>query len=213
MLGLSCALMLPSNNPTRADDKPNHKVEIIAHRGESYDAPENTLASFNLAWKRGGADACELDIHLTSDGKLIVIHDPDTFRVTRIHTRRNAADFPDDCPNPQKLPCGVQDLNYTFDPAGNVTHVRDDARNVEASPAAECIGMAQDREIVHGDNRRQAWSHRAVVGRAVEKVCPVEFANPANPCGFQTCLRNPTCREREWRPDWVCAAQSRFPSS
>jgi glycerophosphoryl diester phosphodiesterase len=58
------------------------KVEIVAHRGESYDAPENTLASFNLAWKRGAADGVELDWHLTSDGKLITSHDKDTFRTT-----------------------------------------------------------------------------------------------------------------------------------
>ena len=57
------------------------KVEMIAHRGESYDAPENTLAAINLGWQRG-ADGVEFDVHLTSDGKLISIHDKDTFRVT-----------------------------------------------------------------------------------------------------------------------------------
>src|SRR5687767_2478618 len=57
------------------------KVEMIAHRGESYDAPENTLAAINLGWERG-ADAVEMDLHLTSDGKLITIHDKDTLRVT-----------------------------------------------------------------------------------------------------------------------------------
>lgn len=57
------------------------KMEFIAHRGESYEAPENTLVSFNLAFERG-ADAVELDLHLTADHKLITSHDPDTFRVT-----------------------------------------------------------------------------------------------------------------------------------
>lgn len=57
------------------------KVEIIAHRGESADAPENTMAAFNLAWKRHD-DAIELDVHLTKDGELIVCHDPDTKRIT-----------------------------------------------------------------------------------------------------------------------------------
>jgi glycerophosphoryl diester phosphodiesterase len=54
-------------------------VEIVAHRGESFDAPENTLASFRLAWERHD-DAIELDVHLTKDGQLIVCHDPDTKR-------------------------------------------------------------------------------------------------------------------------------------
>jgi glycerophosphoryl diester phosphodiesterase len=54
-------------------------VEFTAHRGESHDAPENTMAAFKLAWERGDA-AAELDIHLTQDGKLIVCHDADTKR-------------------------------------------------------------------------------------------------------------------------------------
>lgn len=53
--------------------------EIIAHRGASHDAPENTLPAMELAWEQG-ADAIELDIWLSSDGKLIVFHDADTKR-------------------------------------------------------------------------------------------------------------------------------------
>lgn len=52
---------------------------IIAHRGESYDAPENTLASVNLAWERR-ADAVEIDIRMTKDKKIVVIHDSSTKR-------------------------------------------------------------------------------------------------------------------------------------
>jgi len=54
-------------------------VEIIGHRGASADAPENTLASMKLAWDQG-ADAVELDLWLSKDGKLIVFHDADTKR-------------------------------------------------------------------------------------------------------------------------------------
>ena len=53
--------------------------ELIAHRGESADAPENTLAAFRLAWERK-VPAIELDVHLTKDGKLAVCHDFDTKR-------------------------------------------------------------------------------------------------------------------------------------
>jgi len=52
---------------------------IIAHRGESADAPENTLASVNLAWQRND-DAVEIDIHLTLDNQIVVIHDNTTRR-------------------------------------------------------------------------------------------------------------------------------------
>jgi glycerophosphoryl diester phosphodiesterase len=62
------------------------RPEIIAHRGESYDAPENTLAAFELAWQRG-ADAVELDVHLTADGRFVCIHDPDAHRTTGVAHR------------------------------------------------------------------------------------------------------------------------------
>lgn len=56
-----------------------HAVDIVAHRGASHDAPENTLASEKLAWKQN-ADAVETDIFLSKDGKLAVSHDKNTKR-------------------------------------------------------------------------------------------------------------------------------------
>ncbi|MHC5543304.1 glycerophosphodiester phosphodiesterase, partial [Singulisphaera rosea] len=58
-------------------------VEWIAHRGESADAPENTMAAFRLAWERNVA-AIELDVHLSKDGALVVSHDPNTKRTTGV---------------------------------------------------------------------------------------------------------------------------------
>jgi glycerophosphoryl diester phosphodiesterase len=57
----------------------NREFIIIAHRGESYDAPENTLASVNLAWQKDD-EAVEIDIRMTKDEKIIAIHDNTTFR-------------------------------------------------------------------------------------------------------------------------------------
>ena len=56
-------------------------VDIVAHRGASFDAPENTLASERLAWQQG-TDAVETDICLTKDGQIIVCHDKTTKRTT-----------------------------------------------------------------------------------------------------------------------------------
>jgi len=58
-------------------------TEIIAHRGASHDAPENTLASFRLGYAQL-ADACELDIHLSRDGCVVVLHDHDTARTAGV---------------------------------------------------------------------------------------------------------------------------------
>lgn len=65
-----------------------HKVEgvhmttkILAHRGFSAAAPENTLAAFKAAIE-AGADGFELDVHMTKDGELVVIHDEMVDRTT-----------------------------------------------------------------------------------------------------------------------------------
>jgi glycerophosphoryl diester phosphodiesterase len=71
---LSAALVIAGVVAERA-----HSVEIIAHRGASYSAPENTLAAVNLAWQRD-ADAVETDIWLSRDGRIVVLHDETTER-------------------------------------------------------------------------------------------------------------------------------------
>lgn len=54
---------------------------IVGHRGASAYRPENTMPSFELAVEQG-ADAIELDVHLTQDGELAVIHDETLDRTT-----------------------------------------------------------------------------------------------------------------------------------
>lgn len=56
-------------------------MKIIAHRGSSFVAPENTLAAIRLAMEEK-ADGVEFDVHKTRDGKVAVIHDDNTFRTT-----------------------------------------------------------------------------------------------------------------------------------
>ncbi len=53
-------------------------VEIIAHRGASYLAPENTLAAVKLGWEKQ-ADV-EVDVYLSKDNRIVVIHDATTKR-------------------------------------------------------------------------------------------------------------------------------------
>ena len=61
--------------------KPYAEAMLPAHRGESYDAPENTLAAYRLAWERGET-AVEVDVDLTRDGLVVLMHDADTFRTS-----------------------------------------------------------------------------------------------------------------------------------
>ncbi|MDZ7618353.1 MAG: glycerophosphodiester phosphodiesterase [Patescibacteria group bacterium] len=58
-------------------------VAIVAHRGASHDAPENTLAAINLAWEQG-ADAVEIDVYLSADGHVVAAHDATTKRTAGV---------------------------------------------------------------------------------------------------------------------------------
>ena len=66
----------------------------IAHRGESFDAPENTLSAFRLA-TQSGADGIECDIHMTQDGEIVCIHDADTIRTSNAAFRISETSFPE----------------------------------------------------------------------------------------------------------------------
>lgn len=106
-------------------------------------------------------------------------YDHETFRLTHLYTRRGVdpdtaqgVAFTDDCENPNPPPatiaalaqppagksCGLQNLHYTYDPAGNITHVRDDAqqtvyfRNQRVEPSNDYIYDALYR-LIQADGR------------------------------------------------------------
>ena len=67
----------PDPNPGGPDAPPG--MEIIAHRGFSHVAPENTVAAYRKAWE-AGADGAETDVYLTRDNQVVAIHDKTTKR-------------------------------------------------------------------------------------------------------------------------------------
>jgi RHS repeat-associated protein len=88
-------------------------------------------------------------------------YDPLTVRLASLATRRDAALFPEDCPAspPAGWPgCAVQNLHFTYDPVGNVTHIRDDAqqvilfRNHRVDPSSEYVYDATYR-LIEGAGR------------------------------------------------------------
>lgn len=67
-------------------------MKIIAHRGASFYSPENTIAAFKLA-ENLGADGIEMDVHITKDGKLVIIHDESTGRTGNADHKIESCDF------------------------------------------------------------------------------------------------------------------------
>ena len=72
---------MPEMTEKNMQTNKNKNTIIVAHRGASYAAPENTIPSFELAFKED-ADFIEGDFWLTKENEIVCIHDPDTKRVT-----------------------------------------------------------------------------------------------------------------------------------
>lgn len=68
------------NHHNRSSGEIMNRTLFLSHRGESDDAPENTLAAFTLAMERD-SDGIELDIRMTSDQQIVCVHDASLERV------------------------------------------------------------------------------------------------------------------------------------
>ena len=77
---MACAQLKTTPEPGAAW-RGKYPITVTAHRGFSGENPENTLASFRAAIA-AGADMVELDVHLTRDNELVVIHDDTLERTT-----------------------------------------------------------------------------------------------------------------------------------
>ena len=80
---ISWIISSPYSGEELAKEKGFRYPLVIAHRGASELAPENTVASFTLA-RELGADYVETDVQRTKDGVLIVFHDDDPERTTSV---------------------------------------------------------------------------------------------------------------------------------
>jgi glycerophosphoryl diester phosphodiesterase len=86
---IPCVLLLAGGevrsqpSPLRVGGTPPAPVLNIAHRGARAFAPENTLEAINKA-KQLGCHAAEVDVHLTRDGEVIVLHDDDLVRCSNV---------------------------------------------------------------------------------------------------------------------------------
>lgn len=93
---LSLVVLNISSLITFIDTESNFEMlthtDVIAHRGASLYAPENTLAAFELAIEQG-ADAIEFDVHLTSDEVPIIMHDDTIKRTTEVTTNMRIKDM------------------------------------------------------------------------------------------------------------------------
>jgi glycerophosphoryl diester phosphodiesterase len=86
MCGLFCSIVAGISGCTKP-------VEIIAHRGASYLAPENTMASVMLGWEKQAN--VEVDVHLSKDKRIVVIHDASTKHITGTDLKVRETTYPE----------------------------------------------------------------------------------------------------------------------
>jgi glycerophosphoryl diester phosphodiesterase len=118
-------------------------VEITPHRGASLDAPENTVAAMRLDFEQA-ADAGELDIYLTKDLRIVVLHDRDTARVTGVTNIMGSS--MDSC----VVPLGCVHVADSREDAGRCAIVPGDEDLGKADCSMECIwACLMRRPAVH----------------------------------------------------------------
>jgi glycerophosphoryl diester phosphodiesterase len=106
---------------------------IVAHRGTSGVAPENTMAAYHMAIDEG-ADILEIDVHLTSDGALVVHHDDTLERTTDV-----AQQFPD------REPWMVRD--FTVDEIRSLSAGEWDGERQAVPIFEEVVDLARERDV------------------------------------------------------------------
>ena len=156
-------------------------VKFISHRGESLDAPENTLPAFALSLERQ-SDGMECDIYFTADGKIVCNHDGNTFRVSgeKVNAEINATTFEDlqkiDVSNNiagfrnTRIPLWIDTLQYLGDreyyveiKRGDVSVVPELIRLIEESK----LPAEQFTMISFGDEVVKAYKEAAPQRRAL----------------------------------------------
>ena len=132
-------------------------MEIVAHRGASYFEPENTLRAYKRAVEMG-ADFVEVDIRLTKDKELIIMHDADVKRTTngkgliKDLTLKEIKEL--DASHVEKVPTLKEVLEFTKNKVGLVVEIKE--------PGTENLIMAEIEKINLKNVILTSFYHKAV---------------------------------------------------
>ena len=136
----------------------DENVEITAHRGDSSEAPENTIPAFKAAIE-SGADWIELDVGVTKDGVLVVLHDEDLKRVAGDSRKIGELTFEE----VRRL-----DVGSSFGP---------DFRGVGIPSLEEVLDYCQGRVLLNIEIKYRKGQDLAFIPRLVDLICQREMLN------------------------------------
>jgi glycerophosphoryl diester phosphodiesterase len=170
-LGVALAAFLVNRNQSPA--------LIIAHRGSSWTAPENTLAAFRLAAEQR-TDFIELDVQESADGQVLVAHDSDLMKVAREATKIWEGDA---------ATLRAVDIGSYKDPSFA-------AERVPTLAEALAVCMGKCKVVVE----LKSYGHNQQLEQRVIDV--VEAAGMQNDCIFMSLDHAMARRLKELRPSW-----------
>jgi glycerophosphoryl diester phosphodiesterase len=154
-------------------------IAIIAHRGSSAVAPENTLAAFRLAAEQH-TDLVELDVQESSDGQVLVAHDADLMKVSG---------------NPAR----IWQTNAATLRAIDIGSYRDPRYAAERVPSlAEVLAVCKGRCKVLVELK--SYGHDQHLEERVVQI--VEAAGMADQCEFMSMDHDMARKIKQLRPSW-----------
>jgi glycerophosphoryl diester phosphodiesterase len=154
------------------------RPQIVAHRGSAADRPENALSSF-IAAAQSGADQIELDVHLSADGELVVIHDATLDQTTEGRGAVSSLTLSElKQIRLRGLDETIPTLAEVLDAVGNRIHTRIEIkRNAQAQ---EYVGMAEPI--------MEAVESRGLKDRVTIMCFQLDSLLPFAKAGYQTSL-------------------------
>jgi glycerophosphoryl diester phosphodiesterase len=159
----------------------NRPVLVLAHRGASAAAPENTLAAFRLAVEQG-ADFVELDVQESADGEVLVIHDSDLMKVGN---------------SPMKIWEHTAAELRTVDIGSRVGPQFSGER---VPTLAEALAVCKGKARV--DVELKSYGHDQKLQERVAEI--VEAAGMAHDCIYMSLDHQMIERMKRLRPSWRC---------
>lgn len=142
---------------------------LYGHRGAKGEAPENTLASFQRCLEHG-VRRCELDLHLSSDGQLVVIHDPGLKRTTgrrgkvAAYSAEQLSSFDARSAGPEwPRPCPIPTLAQLFETC-DFEHWQLEVKSASRERAVRLV------KAIDGLTREHGLQHKVTVTSSSRKV-------------------------------------------
>jgi glycerophosphoryl diester phosphodiesterase len=185
---------------------------VIAHRGDSAHRPENTLAAYASALELG-ASAVEIDVQLTRDGRVVVIHDPtldrttsgrgDVRQLTLAEVRAVSAGYPSRFGSAfqgEHVPTLAEVLTLLRDRARTMIEIKKESVSDDEAGGIEALTVAEVRRLGVGDKVALiSFDQRAIVrlrrlapeisrGRIFSRTTPQALVEEALASGSEVVL-------------------------